>query len=120
MTISSSERPNVVCGKRRLAQPRCRISKPSAAAGAVSARGSAGNAGRLSLGLEDITGAANGLQIARIGGIALELAPQPRHLHIDITDVAAEPRRLRQLLARSRLVCPLHPEPPQPGPGGRQ
>src|SRR5205814_1981654 len=74
------------------------------AAGEVSARGSAGNAGRLSLGLEDITGAANGLQIAGIARIALEFAPQPRHLHIDITDVAAEPRRLRQLLARHGLA----------------
>src|SRR5438045_9452239 len=90
MTISSSERPKVVCGKSRFIQPRWRISKPSAAAGEVSARGSAGNAGRLSLGLEDITGAANGLQIARIARIALEFAPQPRHLHIDITDVAAD------------------------------
>src|ERR1051325_1991407 len=120
MTISSSERPNVVCGKRRLAQPRCRISKPSAAAGAVSARGSAGNAGRLSLGLEDITGAANRLQVARIARIALELAPQPRHLHIDITDVAAEPRRLRQLLARYRLPCLLRQDRQEAGLGGGQ
>src|SRR5438034_570619 len=79
-----------------------------------------GNAGRLSLRLEDITGAANGLQIAGIARIALEFAPQPRHLHIDIPDVAAEPGRLRQLLARHRLPCLLRQDRQDTGLGGRQ
>src|SRR5437763_5617517 len=101
----------MVCGNSRLTQPRWRISKasatgppPNSRGSAVSPRDSAGNAAAPSLGFEDITGATHGLQIAGIARIVLDLAAQPRHLHIDIADVAAERRRLRQLLARHRLA----------------
>src|SRR5207247_5490562 len=107
ITISSSERPNMLCGSSRLSQPRWRISKPSNAGAAASSAGSAGSATTApSLGLEDIAGAAHGLQVARIARVALDLAAQPGHLHVDIADVAAERRRLRQLLARYRLAGP--------------
>src|SRR5262245_45161220 len=115
MTINSSERPNVVCGKRRLTPARWRISRLSAA---DSTRGSAGNTGRLSLGLEDIAGTTHGLQIAWITRIALDFPAQPRHLHIDIADVAAEPRRLRQFLARHRLSRLLRQYRQETGLGG--
>src|SRR2546430_15915337 len=101
----------MVCGNSRLTQPRWRISKasatgppPNSRGPAVSPRGSAGNVALVSLGLEDITGATHGLQITGIARIVLDLAAQPRHLHIDIADVAAEGRRLRQLLARHGLA----------------
>src|SRR3954470_23851451 len=57
----------------------------------------------LSIRLEDIACATDRVEIARIAGISLHLAPQPGHLHIHVTDVAAELRRLRQLLSRYRL-----------------
>ncbi len=44
------------------------------------------------LGLERIAGAPHGLQVAGIARVGLDLAAQPRHLHIDIADVAAELR----------------------------
>src|ERR1700731_4658896 len=93
----------MLCGSSRLIQPRWRISKASAAGPAISSRGWAGSAGMLSLRLEDITGAAHGLQGAGIAGIELDLATQARHLHVDIADIAAERRGLRQLLARHGL-----------------
>src|SRR5205085_5169301 len=105
----------------RLTGPRWRISKPSAASlGAGSMRGSAGNVGKLSLGFEDIAGAAHGLQIAGITRIVFDLAAQPRHLHVDIAATAAEPRRLRQFLARYRLPCLLRQYRQEAGLGGGQ
>src|SRR5439155_20331384 len=118
ITISSSERPNMLCGSSRLSQPRWRISKPSDAGAAVSSAGSAGSATTAPLlGLEDIAGAAHGLQVAWIARIALDLAAQPGHLHVDIADIAAERRRLRQLLARHRLAGPLRQDRQKAGLG---
>src|SRR5438128_3755987 len=105
ITISSSERPNMLCGNSRLSQPRWRISKLSDAGAAGSSAGAAGSATAApSLGLEDIAGAAHGLQVTGITRVALDLAAQPGHLHVDIADGAAARRRLRQLLARHRLA----------------
>src|SRR6266481_5536352 len=53
--------------------------------------------------LESISGAANGLKVAREARIALDLPAQTRHLDIDVAHVPAELRRLGQLLARDRL-----------------
>src|SRR6266542_478048 len=107
ITISSSERPNMPCGSSRFSQPRWRISKPSDAGAAASSAGSAGSTTMpASLGLEDIAGAADGLQVARITRVAFDLAAQPGHLHVDIADIAAERRRLRQFFARHRLAGP--------------
>src|SRR5580704_6288709 len=121
ITINSSERPNMPCGNSRLSQPRWRISKLS---GAGATGGSAGSAGSAttppSLGLEDIAGAAHGLQVTRITWIALDLAAQPGHLHVDIADVAAERCGLRQLLPRHRLAGPLCQDREEPGLGRRQ
>src|SRR5262249_39780564 len=57
-----------------------------------------------SIRLEDIAGAAHGLEGAREFWIALALAPEPRHLDIDGARVAAEARLFRQHLARHRLA----------------
>src|SRR5260370_20400539 len=116
ITSNSGERPNMLWGNSRLSQPRWRISRLSGAGPAESSTGSAGSAiAALSLGLEDITGAARGLQVARIARIAFDLAAQPGHLHVDIADIAAERRRLRQLLARHRLAGPLCQDREEPG-----
>src|SRR5690348_17276825 len=105
-TISSTERPNMVCGKSRLITLFWRISSiPGARPGAVSAAAGLGVWSSVaSLGLKRITGAAHGLQISRISRIGLDLAPQPRHLHIDIADIPAELGGLRQVLARDGLA----------------
>src|SRR5207244_4308668 len=109
ITISSSERPNIVCGSIRFIQLRCRTTTASAATsgggairGAVAAVMSAAMT-LASLGLEGIASAADGLQVARVARVGFDLAAQPRHLYVDIADVAAELRRLRQVLARHRL-----------------
>src|SRR4051794_19590329 len=96
----------MVCGSSRLIQLFCRISMSS---GAAPGSGTTGNtatsaSAARSIRLEDIAGAADGVQIARIAGIHLDFSAQPGHLHIDITDVAAELRRLRQLLPRYWLA----------------
>src|SRR5215208_2974130 len=99
----------MVCGNSRLIQLRCRMSMSSgelvapgttaALAGTTTALAGAA----LSIRLEDIAGSADGVQIARIAGIRLHFAPQSGHLHVDVADVSAELRRLRQLLSRYRL-----------------
>src|ERR1700730_7599676 len=94
----------MLCGNSRLTQPRWRISKASAAGPAIGSRGAAGSAVMLSLGPEDIFGAAHGLQIGGIAWIEPDLATQARHLHVYIADVAAERRHFRQLLARDGLA----------------
>src|SRR5258708_28837982 len=121
ITINNSERPNMLWGNSRLSQPRWRISRLSGAGAAGSSTGSAGSAtAALSLGLEDIAGAAHGLQVARITRIAFDLAAQPGHLHVDIADIAAERRRLRQLLARHGLTGLLRQARQQAGLGRGQ
>src|SRR5260370_38613439 len=98
ITSNSGERPNMLWGNSRLSQPRWRISRLSGAGAAGSSTGSTGSAtAALSLGLEDIAGAAHGLQVARLARIAFGLAAQPGHLHVDLADIAAEPRPLRHL-----------------------
>ena len=112
ITISSTERPNMVCGNSRLIRARLadfehlRREARRLSAAAPGAAGLTATASAPSIRLEGIAGAAHRLQIARIARIGLDLAPQPRHLHIDVADVAAELRRLRQLLARHRLPGP--------------
>src|SRR2546423_1411920 len=106
ITISSSERPNIVCGSSRFNRLRWRMSTSAGASpGGSSPNGAIWGALRgplwatiaagaaASLGLERIAGAAHGLQVARIARVGFDLAAQPGHLHIDIADVAAELRR---------------------------
>src|SRR6266446_909927 len=105
-TISSSERPNIVCGSNRLIRLRWRMSRSAGASpGGLPLNGPRGaNVAAASLGFERIAGAPHGLQVAGIAWVGLDLAAQPGHLHIDVADVAAELRRLRQILARYRLA----------------
>src|SRR6188472_2812672 len=73
-----------------------------------------------SLWFERIAGAAYGLEIARKARVGFDLAPQPRHLHVDIADIAAELRRLRQVLARHRFAGARRQARQQPCLGGGQ
>src|SRR5690349_2930385 len=107
VTMISSERPNSVRGSIRLSHPG-RLAGARRAAGARSyaspeAAGrsvlAAAAAARASIGLEDIAGTAHGLQVAREFRIALDLAPQSCHLHVDRAHVSAELRLLGQDLA---------------------
>src|SRR5579863_5408763 len=111
ITIRSSERPNIVCGSNRLIPPRWRMSRAS---------GAKPDGSSVSLGLEGIAGAADGLQIARIARVGLDLAAQPGHLHIDVADIAAELRRLRQILARYGVAGPRREAGQEPRFGGGQ
>src|ERR1700691_5194425 len=86
--------------RRWLSAPAIRA---SAAFPASSAK-SGGLSGPRSIWLEDIARASHRLQIARKLGVALDLAPEPRHLHVHGPQIAAELRRARQILARHRLV----------------
>src|SRR5580698_667972 len=103
-TISSSERPNIDCGNSRLIKLRP-APAPSGIASLVGSDAAkiGGDATAASVGLEDIADPSHRLQIARITRILLDLASQPRHLHIDVAHIAAELRRLRQVFARDRL-----------------
>src|SRR5690348_16667278 len=103
VTMISSERPNSVRGSIRFSHPGRAPAAPKRAAGtgvrpAASAGG--GAAVKVSIGLEDIAGTAHGLQVTREFRVALDLAPQPGHLHVDGADVAAELRLLGEVLAR--------------------
>src|SRR6266851_707567 len=121
ITIKSSERPNIVCGSSRLIRLRWRMSRSAGASpGASPPNGAIGASAAASLGLERIAGAPHGLQVAGIARIELDLAAQPRHLHIDIADVAAELRRLRQILARYRLAGARREAGEEPRFGGGQ
>src|SRR5580765_4074342 len=129
ITINRSERPNIVCGSSRLIGLRWRMSRASGAksggslrmlstfaggaisaaalaAGAPASPGPASLTRMASLGLERIAGAPHGLQVTGITRVGLDLAAQPGHLYIDVADVAAQWRRLRQILARYRLSGP--------------
>src|SRR5260221_3700119 len=94
-----SERPYSERGNSRLNQRRW----PSRRAPARPARGSRARPAS-SIRLEDIACSPHGLQIAREFRIALDLAAQPRHLHVDRAHIAAELRLLGQRLARYRLA----------------
>src|SRR5918998_1320135 len=100
MMISSNERPNIDCGSSRFSQFCGR--NLSASGAVISPAAPTGSPEAGSLGLEGIAGAAHGLEIAGIARVGLDLAPQTGHLHIDITNTAAERGRLRQILARDR------------------
>src|SRR5215468_10608753 len=101
MITISSERPNIVRGNSRLIQPSgCKarsLAGPFVGPAADAPRSSAGAnplraaaIGSRSIRSERIAGAAHRLQIARESRVALDLAAQPRHLNIDVADVAAE------------------------------
>src|SRR5438034_2596314 len=96
VTIMSSERPNRLRGSarlirlRRLAAGRSPMIVAVAPLGMGPAR--AGATRSPSIGLEDIAGASNRLDVTGEFGIAFDLAPQSRHLHIDGAHVAAELR----------------------------
>src|SRR5690242_11502969 len=82
-----SERPKRVRGSNRLCQRvSCTAWRASASRPALSPAAAPG----ASIGFEDIADAPHRLQIAREFGIALDLAAEPRHLHVDGADVAAE------------------------------
>src|SRR5579862_2510674 len=113
MITINSDRPNIVRGRTRLIQPRGSISRrrqtsASASSGGSIEAGGAAAAGSASIRLEDIAGSAH------------DLAPQPRHLNIDIAHIAAELRRQRQFLARYRLAGPLRQPDEQRGFSGGQ
>src|SRR6185312_4564574 len=57
-----------------------------------------------SIRLEDIARPSHRLQIARKFRVALDLAPEPRHLDVDGAHMAAELRLLGERLARHRLA----------------
>src|SRR5579862_2274464 len=117
----SSERPQSERGSARLNQRRW---LSPAAASRRDAMARAGNSPRrlraLSIGLEDIACSSHRLQIAREFRIALDLAPEPRHLHIDGAQIAAALRLLRQILARDRFARLLRERVEQRRLGGRQ
>src|SRR5712691_2176936 len=124
-TINNSERPNIVCGSNRLIRPRWRMSRSAGASpGGLPLNGPRGvNAAAVAaalLGLERIAGAPHGLQVAGIARVGLDLAAQPGHLHVDVADVAAELRRLRQILARYRLAGARREARQEPRFGGSQ
>src|SRR6266851_6220768 len=119
-TISSSERPNIVCGSNRLMRLRWRMSRSAGVSPGAPRAANAAAAAAASLGLERIAGAAHGLQVAGIARVGLDLGAQPGHLHIDVADVAAELRRLRQVLARYRLAGARREAGEEPGFGGSQ
>src|SRR5262249_26787351 len=92
----SSERPNRLRGSNRLCQ-RGSCTAWRASASPPPARPAAEPGA--SIGLEDIADAAHRLQVARIFGIALDLAPEPRDLHVDRAHIAAELRLFGEPLA---------------------
>src|SRR4051794_12156930 len=91
--MMSSDRPNKLRGST------CLMSGSCVSPGAAPASG-----GAASVRLEDIAGAPDGLQVARELRILLDLSPEPGHLDIDRTHVAAELAGLAQRLARDGLA----------------
>src|SRR5690349_3764739 len=96
VTMISSERPNRVRGSSRLYQRGSCTARRASAIGSAPRRPVPSEA---SIGLEDIADASNGLQIAREFRVALDLAPEPRHLHVDRAHVPTELRLLGEPLA---------------------
>src|SRR4051812_765947 len=87
VTMMSSERPNRLRGSARLTRLRCCRAATDAAPGSSAPRGATAPP---SIGLEDIAGTPDRLDVAREFRVHLDLAAQPRHLHVDGTDIAAE------------------------------
>src|SRR6266404_5598910 len=111
-TMMSSERPNRLRGSARLIRLR-RLAAGRSTAKLVRMLGGPGPATpgatrSRSIGLEDIAGASNRLDVAGEFWIVLDLAPQPRHLHVDSAHVAAELRLVCERLARHRLAGAAH------------
>src|SRR5690348_7723713 len=90
VTMMSRERPKRLRGSARVMRP----GRLGWAAGSAAAGSSAG--------LEDIARSSHGLQVAWEARILLDLAPEPRHLHVDGAQIAAELPLLGQRLARDR------------------
>src|SRR5437763_8432539 len=93
ITMMRSERPKRLRGNARLTRLRWSSAGcPARAAAPPAAGGGAGRARLWSIGLEDIAGAADGLEVARELRVLLDLAPEPRHLDVDGAHIAAELR----------------------------
>src|SRR5882672_8543376 len=112
VTMMSSERPNRLRGSARLIRLRCCRAAAGAAPGSAPTSGAAMPP---SIGLEDITRPSNRLDVARKFRVGLDLAAQPRHLHVDGADIAAELRLLGERLAGDRLVGTTHQRSQQAG-----
>ena len=97
-----SDRPNRVRGSRRLCQRRSSAELRACATEPPASRVAEPGA---SIGLEDIADAPHRLQIAREFGISLDLAAEPRHLHVDGAHVAAELRLLGEPLTPTMAVA---------------
>src|SRR6266702_3670073 len=89
VTMISSERPNRMRGSSRLYQRGSCTARRASVSGSAPRRPAPSEA---SIGFEDIADAPDGLQIAREFRVALDLAPEPRHLHVDRAHVTAELR----------------------------
>src|SRR5437764_11256608 len=96
VTMISSERPNRVRGSSRLCQRGSCTARRASVSGSAPRRRAPSEA---SIGLEDIADAPNSLQIAREFRVALDLASEPRHLHVDRAHIPAELRLLGEPLA---------------------
>src|SRR5271169_1131565 len=122
MTTINNERPNIVRGSSCLIHPRGWISRSPTISASASSAGSASASlgGGSSIRLEDISGAADSLQVAREAWIALDLTAQPGHLDVDITHTSAELCRQRQLLARNGFPRLLRQAAEQSSFGGGQ
>src|SRR5260370_9105364 len=112
VTMMSSERPNRLRGSARLIRLR-RLAAGRSTAKLVVVLGGPGPATpgatrSRSIGLEDIACASNRLAVAGKFRIVPDLAPQPRHLHVDSAHVAAELRLVCERLARHRLAGAAH------------
>src|SRR6185437_9222374 len=106
VTMMRIERPKRLRGSTRfsgLCRTRSREASPAEASrGASAAETSPAGARPPSIGLEDIPRPSHGLKVARETRILLDLAAQPRHLHVDGAQIPAELPLLRQALARDR------------------
>src|SRR5579864_4010873 len=102
VTMIRSERPNRLRGSRRL----CQRGSSTARRAVVWLAPSLPTAPGASIGLEDITDASHRLEVAREFRIALDLAPQSGHLHVDRAHVAAELRLLGEPLAADGSARP--------------
>src|SRR5579885_3302392 len=101
VTMMMMERPKRLRGSARFKRPRGAAVRATSA-GAISV--SAGTASSSSIGLEDIARSAHRLDAAREFRVLLDLAPEPRHLHVDGADIAAELRLFGEGLARDGVA----------------
>src|SRR5260221_4184887 len=119
VTMMSSERQNRLRGSARLIRLR-RLAAGRSTAKLVVVLGGPGPATpgatrSRSIGLEDIPWASNRLDVAGKFRIVLDLAPQPRPLHVHSAHVAAQPLPVGERLARhplARAAAPPWPKGP--------